>query len=267
MRFTRRALGAVLAATLMAPVCAQMVPAQAPAAATAKPDVLFFAAASLQSALNAIAAEWKKDTGKTVAFSYAASSALARQMEQGAPADLFASADLDWMDYAQAKGLIREESRQTLLGNALVLIAAKDDNVSLRIAPGFDLAGALGEGRLATGNPTSVPVGKYAQCSLTKLGVWERVQAKIAGTDNVRAALALVARGEARFGIVYASDAKAEPKVRVVDTFPAGTHAPIAYPFALTKTAQGPNAAAFLAYLRSATARRIFEGEGFTVLQ
>lgn len=267
MMFSRRALGAFFAAALSVPAIAQTVPGQASVTTTDKPDVLFFAAASLQTALTAIAAEWTKETGKTVAFSYAASSALARQMEQGAPADLFASADLDWMDYAQSKGLIREESRRTLLGNALVLIAAKEDNADLKIAPGFDLAGSLGESKLATGNPSAVPVGKYAQASLTKLGVWGEVQPKIAGTDNVRAALALVARGEARFGIVYASDAKAEPKVRVVDTFPTDTHAPIAYPFALTKSARGPEAAAFLAYLRSPAAIRIFEGEGFTVLK
>ncbi len=236
-----------------------------PAPGAAKPDVLFFAAASLQTALNAIAGEWKRETGKTVAFSYAASSALARQIEQGAPADLFASADLDWMDYAQSKGLIRETSRKTLLGNRLVLIAAKDDPVTITIAPGFDLAAALGAGKLVTGNPASVPVGKYAQAALTKLGVWDQVQPKIAGADNVRAALALVARGEAKLGIVYATDARAEPKVRVVDTFPAASHAPIAYPFALTKAAASPDAAAFLAYLGSPGAVRIFEAEGFSV--
>lgn len=262
MIFTRRSVSALFAQAMAFPAIAQTAPA-----ATAKPDLLFFAAASLQTALNAIAAEWKKETGKTVVFSYAASSALARQIEQGAPADLFASADLDWMDYAHARGLIREESRKTLLGNALVLIAAKDDPVRMKVAPGFDLAGALGNGRLATGNPSSVPVGKYAQAALTKLGVWDKVQPKIAGTDNARAALALVARSEAKFGIVYATDARAEPKVRVVDTFPADTHAPIAYPFAATRSAQGPLAAAFLAYLRSPAAVRIFEGEGFIVLK
>lgn len=230
-------------------------------------DVVFFAAASLQTALNSAAAAWKKETGRSVVFSYAASSALAKQLEQGAPADLFASADLDWMDYAEKKDLIAPASRTTLLGNTLVLVAAKDDSTTLTIAPGFDLAGALGEGRLATGNPSSVPAGKYAQAALTSLGVWDKVRPKVAGTENVRAALALVARGEAKFGIVYATDAKFEPKVRVVDTFPAHSHAPILYPFAQVKTSQNPQAAAFLAYLRSSAATRIFEAEGFTVLK
>jgi molybdate transport system substrate-binding protein len=244
----------------------QVAPAQqAPPASQSQP-VLFFAAASLQTALNAIAAEWQKETGKRVTFSYAASSALARQMEQGAPADLFASADLDWMDWSQQRNLIRSETRTTLLGNSLVLIEPSERPVtSLQIAPGFPLSAAIGDSRIATGNPASVPVGKYAQQALTTLGVWDQVSPKIAGADNVRAALALVARGEARFGIVYLTDARTEPKVRVVGTFPANSHPPIVYPFAVTANSKNPDAAAFLAYLSSPAARRVFEAEGFSI--
>lgn len=232
-----------------------------------KPDVRVFAAASLQTALRSIAEAWKTETGKTVAFSFAASSTLTKQLEQGAPADLFASADLEWMDFAEKEGLIVPATRQSLLGNRLVLISAQHDPVSLKITPGFDLAGALGEGRLATGNPASVPVGKYAQAALTNLGIWSSVQPKLAATENARAALALVARGEAKLGIVYATDARSEPKVRVIDTFPAQSHPAVIYPFAAVKGPQNPLAAAFMAYLRSPAAIQIFEAEGFTVLK
>lgn len=226
--------------------------------------VTVFAAASLQTALNAIAAEWQKETGKKVTFSYAASSALARQMEQGAPADLFASADLEWMDWAQQRNLIRPDSRKTLLANTLVLIAPADQATDLKIKPGFPLAAAIGDSRLATGDPRAVPVGRYAQAALTALGVWNEVQPRIAGADNVRAALALVARGEARFGIVYATDAKTEPRVKVVDTFPQSSHPQVLYPFAVTAASRNPDAQVFLDYLRSPAATRIFEAEGFT---
>lgn len=236
-----------------------------PAQAQEARPVLVFAAASLQTALTAIGAEWQKETGRRVSFSFAASSALARQIEQGAPADLFASADLEWMDWVQARNLIRPDSRTTLLANSLVLIAAREDPVQLSIAPGFALAAAIGSSRLATGDPRAVPVGRYAQAALTALGVWDAVSPRIAGADNVRSALALVARGEARFGIVYATDARVEPRVRVVGTFPPGTHPPIAYPFSLTAGSSHPDAAAFLAYLRSPAADRIFAAEGFTL--
>lgn len=244
--------------------------AAAPAASAQTPNrkpVVVFAAASLQTALNAIAAAWEKETGKKVTFSYAASSALARQLEQGAPADLFASADLDWMDWAEQRKLIKPDTRKSLLGNTLVLIAAKDAAIDLKIANGFPLAAAIGDSRLATGNIQSVPVGKYAKAALTALGIWDQVGPKIAGTDNVRAALALVARGEAKLGIVYRTDANAEPRVKVVDTFPAGTHPAIVYPFALTAAATNPDAAAFLAYLSSPGAVRLLEAEGFNVLK
>lgn len=254
---TRRVL-AVLAAVfwLAGPVAAQQ----------GKP-VVVFAAASLQTALNAAAAEWKAQSGKEVTFSYAASSALAKQLESGAPADLFASADLEWMDWAETRKLIKPGTKKVLLGNTLVIVTQKEAALDLRIAPGFALAAAIGESRLATGNPSSVPVGKYAQAALTKLGVWDAVGPKIAGADNVRAALALVARGEAKLGIVYATDAAAEPKVRVVDTFPADSHPPIAYPFAVTATSANPDAARFLEFLSSPEAEAIFRAQGFTVLK
>jgi molybdate transport system substrate-binding protein len=239
----------------------------APVAAEAKSDtVVVFAAASLKTALDAISKQWTAETGKAVTASYAASSALAKQIENGAPADIFGSADLKWMDYVQEKKLIKPESRVSLLGNTLVLIAPKDAPVSLKIAKGFDLAGAIGDGKLATGDPKSVPVGLYAQEALTNLGVWDAVSPKIAATDNVRSALAFVARGEAKLGIVYKTDASSEPKVVVVDTFPADTHKPIVYPFAVTTTSKNPNAEAFLAYLKLPPAAKIFEGEGFAVL-
>lgn len=245
------------------------VPAAAQTAAPAGESrpILVFAAASLQTALNAVAESWRRETGKRVAFSYAASSALARQLEQGAPADLFASADLEWMDWAQGRNLIRTDTRRTLLGNTLVLIAPRDAAADLPIGPGFPLAAAIGDSRLATGDPRSVPAGKYAQAALIALGVWEAVGPRIAGADNVRAALALVARGEARFGIVYETDARTEPRVKVVGTFPETSHPPILYPFALTATSTNPDAAAFLDYLNGPAAARLFEAEGFRLLR
>lgn len=240
----------------------------APAAAQEPRPVIVFAAASLQTALNAVAGAWQKETGKRVTFSYAASSALARQLDQGAPADIFASADLAWMDWSQQRNLVKPGSRKTLLANTLVLIEpAAQPATRLVIAPGFPLAAAIGDSRLATGNTRSVPVGRYAQAALTALGVFDQVSPRIAGTDNVRAALALVARGEARFGIVYATDARTEPRVRVVGTFPATSHPPVHYPFALTARSANPDAAAFLAYLSSPAAARIFEAEGFSMMR
>jgi molybdate transport system substrate-binding protein len=243
-------------------------PGAAPAATAKKRPVLFFAAASLQTALNSIGAEWQKETGKRVTFSFAASSALARQLEQGAPADLFASADMEWMDWAGQRNLIKADTRRTLLGNTLVLIEPADrPATALVIAPGSPLAQAIGDSRLATGNPQSVPVGRYAKAALTSLGIWDQVGPRIAGTDNVRAALALVARGEARFGIVYETDARTEPKVRVVGAFPTSSHPPILYPFAVTAQSAHPDAAAFLAYLQGPAAMRVFQSEGFAILK
>lgn len=231
-----------------------------------KPPLLVFAAASLQSAFTSIGAQWQRDGGAPVRFSFAASSALARQIEQGAPADLFASADLDWMDWVSQRNLLRPGVRRSLLGNTLVLITGKDSQASLTIAPGFALASALGDSRLAMGEPNAVPAGRYGKAALTSLGIWEAVAPKIAGAENVRAALNLVARGEAAFGIVYGSDSKSEPKVRIVDTFPAHSHPPIVYPFAITAASKHPEAAAFLDYLASPAAVKVFEAEGFVIL-
>ncbi|ALK08490.1 molybdate ABC transporter substrate-binding protein [Blastochloris viridis] len=258
---TRRRLAALAFAGLAAVAIAPR-----PAAAEDQKPVLVFAAASLTTAFNAIGAAWEKETGKKVSFSYAASSALARQMESGAPADLFVSADLRWMNWASEKKLIKEDTRETLLGNALVLIAPLDATTDLKIAKGFPLAKAIGDSRLATGAIPAVPVGNYAKQALTNLGVWADIEPRIAGAESVRAALALVARGEAQFGIVYSTDAKSEPKVKVVDTFPADSHDPVLYPIAITANSANPDAAEFLAYLRSPTAETILTGQGFTIV-
>jgi molybdate transport system substrate-binding protein len=255
--FNRRAL---LVAAAIAGFCGSV-------RAQEQKPVLVFAAASLQTALNAIAADWEKQTGKKVTFSYGASPALARQLEHGAPADLFASADLDWMDWAEQRKLIKSDTRKSLLGNTLVLVTQKDTAVDLKIGPGFSLATAVGDSRIVTADPQSAPVGKYARASLTALQVWDQVASRIAGTENVRLALALVARGEAKFGIVYRTDANAEPRVRVVDSFPANTHPPIVYPFAVTASSANLDAAKFLAHLSSPAAIRVFEAEGFSVLK
>lgn len=229
-------------------------------------DVLAFAAASLKTALDDIAGQWRAETGKTVKVSYAGSAALAKQIEQGAPADLFISADGDWMDYLAGKNLIQPATRGDLLGNRIVLIAAKDDARALKIAPGFDLAGALANDRLAMANVASVPAGKYGKAALETLGIWRSVEKNVAQADDVRAALRLVARGEAPFGIVYATDAAADASVRIVDVFPAEAHPPIVYPASLLAASKNPDAAAFLAYLRSAKAKPLFEKQGFAVL-
>ena len=237
----------------------------APAAAQGR-DVLVFAAASLKNALDEIAAQWQRESGKKAAISYAASNTLIKQIEQGAPADIFISADLDWMDYGQQKGLIKPDTRSNLLGNRLVLVAPKDSNISANIQPGFDLAALLKGGRLAMGNVDAVPAGKYGKAALEKLGAWDGVKDKIAQAESVRAALVLVARGEAPLGIVYQTDAASDPTVKIVGTFPENTHPPIIYPVALTKDATGAEAMAFLNFLRSAAARAAFERQGFTVL-
>ena len=237
----------------------------APAAAQGR-DVLVFAAASLKNALDEISAQWQRESGKKAAISYAASNTLIKQIEQGAPADIFISADLDWMDYGQQKGLIKPDTRSNLLGNRLVLVAPKDSNISANIQPGFDLAALLKGGRLAMGNVDAVPAGKYGKAALEKLGAWDGVKDKIAQAESVRAALLLVARGEAPLGIVYQTDAASDPTVKIVGTFPENTHPPIIYPVALTKDATGAEAMAFLNFLRSAAARAAFERQGFTVL-
>lgn len=234
--------------------------------AAAAKDPVVFAAASLKNALDGINAQWKAEASRQATISYAASSALARQIESGAPADIFISADLDWMDYVAKKDLIKPDSRVTLLGNRIVLIAPKDSKATIAIAPGFDLGKALGDGRLAMGDTASVPAGKYGKAALEKLGAWAGVEGKVAQAESVRAALLLVSRGEAPFGIVYATDAAADANVKIVGTFPEDSHPPILYPIALTKDSTNPEATAFLAYIRSAKARPLFEKEGFTVI-
>lgn len=237
----------------------------ASAPAQSGPTVVF-AAASLKTALDAAVAAWIAGTGQPVTVSYAAASTLAKQIELGAPADLFLSADLDWMNYLQTRSLIRPETRRNLFGNALVLIAPAGVSVAFRIGSGADLGAALGDGRLAVGEVTSVPAGKYGKAALTTLGLWEGVKDKLAAAESVRTALALVARGEAPLGIVYATDARAEPKVVVVDKFPATSHPPIVYPVAILASSAQPGAAGFLDYLSSPPAAALFAAQGFTIL-
>ncbi len=223
-----------------------------------------FAAASLKNALDEIGAAWTASGKPAPRISFAASNTLAKQIEAGAPADLFVSADLDWMDVAAAKGLIRPATRVTLLANAIVLIAPKDAAGAPAIGPG--LGAALGTGRLAMGNVEAVPAGKYGKAALETLGAWEGVKGKVAQADSVRGALTLVSRGEAPLGIVYATDAAADPNVKVVATFPADSHPPILYPAALTRDSTHPDAAAFLDFLRGPAAKAAFERQGFRVV-
>jgi molybdate transport system substrate-binding protein len=225
-----------------------------------------FAAASLKDALDAVNADWQNTAHAPAVISYAASSALAKQIEQVAPADLFISADEDWMDYLATRKLIKPGTRFDLLGNSLVLIAPKDSTLTAKIAPSFPLAALIAEGHLAMANTDSVPAGKYGKAALTKLGVWDQVSGKIAQAENVRAALLLVSRGEAPLGIVYATDARSDPNVKVLDIFPEDTHPPIIYPVAETVGSTNKDAGAFLAFLKSSAARGVFEAQGFRVL-
>lgn len=228
-------------------------------------DVNVFAAASLKNALDDAVKRYETKTGRKVVVSYAASSALAKQIEAGAPADIFFSADLDWMDELQKKNLIDVASRQTLLGNTLILIAPKDSTVLLPMEKNLPLLKALGpEGKLAMANVDSVPAGRYGKAALIYLGVWEEVAPRVAQADNVRAALSFVAKGEAPLGIVYGTDAKAEPEVRVVDTFPEESHPKILYPIALLARAR-PDARDFLQFLLSPEAAPAFESQGFSI--
>src|SRR5262245_61804259 len=228
-------------------------------------DLVVFAAASLKNALDNVKAQWQKETGKSAKTSYAASSTLAKQIESGAPAQMFISADLDWMDYVARKDLIKRQTRSNLLGNRIVLIAPNDSAHPIDIKPGFDIASVIGTGRLAMASVDSVPAGKYGKAALEKLGVWESVSGRVAQAENVRAALALVSRGEAPAGIVYQTDAASDKGVKIIGAFPENTHPPIIYPVALTTDA-GAEAAAFLAYIRSEKAQPLFEAEGFVVL-
>ncbi|MGB8399200.1 molybdate ABC transporter substrate-binding protein [Bradyrhizobium sp.] len=229
-------------------------------------SITVFAAASIKNALDEVDDAYTAKTGVRVTASYAASPALAKQIELGAPADIFASADTDWMDHATARQAIDAPTRVNLLGNSIVLVAPADSRIErVDIGPGFDLAKLAGDGRIATGDVKAVPVGKYARAALEKLGAWQAAEPKFAMTENVRAALALVARGEADLGIVYSTDARVEPGVRIVGTFPADSHPAIIYPVAATTTAK-PEAAGYLAFLRSTAAKTIFERYGFKFL-
>lgn len=240
-----------------------------PALARAQ-DVTVMAAASLTDAMRELGQAWAAKGHPAPRFSFAASSALARQIEQGAPADIFASADEPWADYLQQRDLLVNGTRTSPLGNALVLIAPADQPGTIAIGPGPELRDTLlarlgPNGRIATGDPASVPVGKYAEAALTKLGVWDNVAPRLARAENVRAALLLVERGEAPLGIVYATDAAASKGVRVVGTFPSDTHPPISYPFALTKRGDTQAARALLAFLTGPEAAPVYRRLGFSI--
>ncbi len=252
--------------TLIAAAAAAVILAGVPAARAAD-DVTVFAAASLKTALDAVSAAWTEKTRNKAVISYAASSALAKQIEQGAPADVFFPADLDWMNYLGEKRLIDTAGVRKLLGNDIVLIAPKDSALTKEIASGFDLAGLLGEGRLAMGDVKSVPAGRYGKAALETLGVWASVEGKLAQAENVRAALKLVATGEAPLGIVYRTDAAAEPSVKILGVFPAASHPEIVYPVARVAASQNAAASAFIDFLQSAEAREIFKAQGFKLLE
>lgn len=230
-----------------------------------KPAIVVFAAVSLTNVLQDLGDGFTTQSSIPVKFSFAASSVLARQIENGAPADVFFSADVDWMDYLEERGLIKRETRHNVLGNRLVLIAPADSSISLKIEPHFKLAGALGKGRLATGDPDSVPAGRYAMAALTKFGVWAEVSDRIIRADSVRSAMMFVDRGEAPLGIVYETDALIDKKVRLVDVFSDDSHPPIVYPIALTKAAKA-HAARFAAYVRGPAGDIAFKAYGFAPL-
>ncbi len=255
--FTAAACLAFTLAAALSPTSAQ---------AQDKPPLLVFAAASLKNALDEVNSAFTRQTGVEVRASYAASSALARQLEEGAPTDLFLSADIPWMDHVEKKNLVRAATRANLLGNALVLIAPTDwKKGQVKIGPNFDLAGLLGDGRLAVGATASVPAGRYAKAALEKLGVWGSVEKKLAEAENVRAAMAFVARGEAPLGIVYSTDAAADRNVVVVGAFPSDSHPPIIYPAAVMAASTNPAAEAYRKYLAGPEARQTFIKHGFTV--
>jgi molybdate transport system substrate-binding protein len=252
----RLAIGAIAAAVLVT-----MVPAHAQTQ-----DILVFGAASLKNALDDANARYQRKTGGKIVVSYGASSTLAKQLENGAPADIFISADLDWMDYVAQRKLIKPETRSNFLGNKLVLIAPADGKVTLTIGPNFPLAQALGSGRLAMADPASVPAGKYGKASLEALGVWTSVSDKIAPAQDVRTALTYVSRGEAPLGIVYQTDAVADKGVRIVSAFPESTHPRIIYPMAVTAASNHPGVGAYTSFLKSSEATSAFENQGFVVL-
>jgi molybdate transport system substrate-binding protein len=228
--------------------------------------LIVFAPASLKNALDGANEQWTSAGNKKVSISYAASSALARQIEQGAPADIIISADLDWMKYLEDRSLVKSDTIVQLLGNEIVLIAPKDSNKRTTIAKDFALKEMLGDGRLAMADVKAVPAGKYGKAALESLGVWSSVQSNVAQAENVRAALKLVSTGEATLGIVYKTDAIAESAVEILGTFPASSHPPVIYPIAVTVASQHPDAASLIRFLQTTEARAIFEKQGFTVL-
>jgi len=261
MRFTQSRMAATLA-VLITFLCAA---SRAPAREPEKPELLVFAAASLTNVLEELSADWTRRSGVPVKLSFAASSALARQIEAGGHADVFVSADREWMDYLADRELIDGASRRDVVGNSLVLIAPADSKARVTLTRGVDLTAALGAGRLATGDPATVPVGRYARAALQSLGAWNVLKDRLVPADNVRGALNFVARGEVPLGVVYATDARAEKAVRVVATFPADSHAPIVYPAA--KTAVGrPEAIGYLTYLSGTTAVVTWKKYGFQEL-
>lgn len=229
-------------------------------------NLTIFAAASLKNALEAVNTACEADVGEKATISFAGSSALAKQIEQGAPADIFMSADLDWMAYLSDKNLTKKDTETKLLGNSIVLIAPADSTATVDLKQGVDLAAVVGDGKLAMANTDSVPAGKYGKAALESLGAWAGVESKVAQAENVRAALALVSTGEAPFGIVYKTDAAADKKVKVLATFGADTHPPIVYPVAVTAEAKDADAPKFLKCLQTDKARALFEEQGFTVL-
>ncbi|MGB8624340.1 MAG: molybdate ABC transporter substrate-binding protein [Paracoccaceae bacterium] len=257
---TRRAMigGAALFA-----MCAMTVSAGTARAA----EITVFAAASMKNAMDEVAESWAEVTGNNAVVSLAGSSALARQIEAGAPADIFISANPGWMDQLEEKGLIAPGTRFDLLHNAIVLIATGKQAAPVSIAPGFDLAGMLGDRKLAMAMVDAVPAGIYGKAALQSLGVWDAVAPKVAQADNVRAALALVSTGEAPLGIVYATDAVADDNVTVVGRFPADTHPPIVYPAAAVADSGNPLNAQFLDFLRGDAAKAAFERQGFEVVE
>jgi molybdate transport system substrate-binding protein len=260
MRTRRSTLAALAAAGGLAITC------NVPHAIAQDKTLTVFAAASLKNALDDTNRAFTKATGIKVVVSYAATSALVKQIEQGAPADVFLSADLQWMNYAAEKNLIKLDTRVNLLGNKLVLIAAKDSRLeNVAIGPGFDIATLAGTGRIAVADVKAVPAGRYAKAALESLGAWPAAEKKLAQAENVRAALAYVSRGEAPVGIVYATDAKVDPGVKIVGTFPDGAHPAVTYPVAATANAK-PDAARYLDFLRAGAAKSIFEAYGFSFL-
>ena len=229
-------------------------------------EVTVFAAASLTDAMQDISTQWVAAGHQKLVLSFGASSTLARQIEQGAPAAVFASADEKWMDYLADKKLIAVDTRKDLLGNDLVLVVSADKPMHVTISKSFDLMGLLGaNGRLATGDPAHVPVGIYAEQALKNLGMWDSVSPRLARTEDVRGALLLVERGEAPAGIVYATDAAVSKAVMIAGTFPADSHDPVSYPFAVTKSGDTAEARALLAFLSTAPARAVFAKRGFKV--